>query len=226
MRQWALSRNGNYLRFQFTHPVWGATTAGVYLQALDNVSIHAPRVGCDRALSSPSSGSWSFNSRTPCGVRRTTQQQPPKHSEFQFTHPVWGATVGALPQRQLSEVSIHAPRVGCDGRRYGQPQQARCFNSRTPCGVRPPSATRPSADICFNSRTPCGVRQADPLPRGRTNRFQFTHPVWGATVVLHGEKQREAVSIHAPRVGCDYGIYKLATAESVSIHAPRVGCDS
>ena len=34
--------------------------------------------------------------------------------------------------------------------------------------------------------------------------FQFTHPVWGATrinVTIRGSK---TVSIHAPRVGCDY----------------------
>ena len=78
--------------FQFTHPVRGATTAGVYLQALDDVSIHAPRAGCDTAglyiqllgysvsIHAPRAGCDSvildvvmgylgFNSRTPCGVR-------------------------------------------------------------------------------------------------------------------------------------------------------------
>ena len=56
--------------------------------------------------------------------------------------------------------------------------------------------------------------------------FQFTHPVWGATrddVIL---VEQVGVSIHAPRVGCDLGDpAHLGGAQSVSIHAPRVGCD-
>ena len=34
--------------FQFTHPVWGATIRGRELIGILNVSIHAPRVGCDQ----------------------------------------------------------------------------------------------------------------------------------------------------------------------------------
>ena len=33
------------------------------------------------------------------------------------------------------------------------------------------------------------------------------------------------ISIHAPRVGCDYDIFNLSTKLKISIHAPRVGCD-
>ena len=34
--------------------------------------------------------------------------------------------------------------------------------------------------------------------------FQFTHPVWGATRHLDAQQGDLRVSIHAPRVGCDY----------------------
>ncbi len=34
---------------------------------------------------------------------------------FQFTHPVWGATDGRKQNDRRFYVSIHAPRVGCDG---------------------------------------------------------------------------------------------------------------
>ena len=34
---------------------------------------------------------------------------------FQFTHPVWGATYYAMGSLYHPGVSIHAPRVGCDG---------------------------------------------------------------------------------------------------------------
>ena len=55
--------------------------------------------------------------------------------------------------------------------------------------------------------------------------FQFTHPVWGAT--LHNRKinRYNYVSIHAPRVGCDVGVIGVVQDDCVSIHAPRVGCD-
>ena len=33
---------------------------------------------------------------------------------FQFTHPVWGATIVEITIVIDEEVSIHAPRVGCD----------------------------------------------------------------------------------------------------------------
>ena len=33
--------------FQSTHPVWGATDCSQLVRCIDNISIHAPRVGCD-----------------------------------------------------------------------------------------------------------------------------------------------------------------------------------
>ena len=123
-------------------------------------------------------------------------------------------------------VSIHAPRVGCD---------------RYPIPILPLSP-------CFNSRTPCGVRPHDLHAPIHREMFQFTHPVWGATSSMGWVMISEGVSIHAPRVGCDFGIILLSvnpirfnsrtpcgvrqpyrsrahTYKRVSIHAPRVGCD-
>ena len=81
-----------YNKFQFTHPVWGATLVRDLAGELLAVSIHAPRVGCDLA----------------------GQIDVPIESLFQFTHPVWGATGQALNVGLSLSVSIHAPRVGCD----------------------------------------------------------------------------------------------------------------
>ena len=79
--------------------------------------------------------------------------------------------------------------------------------------------------------------------------FQFTHPVWGATLrEMNDTNTILSVSIHAPRVGCDtkgwakeldnfqfqfthpvWGATYLKKLVPeiwrVSIHAPRVGCD-
>ena len=146
----------------------------------------------------------SFNSRTPCGVRRKAGYLYGDRDEFQFTHPVWGATRWIVPpcplksfqfthpvwgatsqlaQDQFSPaVSIHAPRVGCD------------------CGA----LSVPCASSSFNSRTPCGVRPSPHIAGHFLYPFQFTHPVWGATATRHHHGATSRVSIHAPRVGCDH----------------------
>ena len=148
--------------------------------------------------------------------------------EFQSTHPVWGATQGPAGPQGPKGISIHAPRVGCDQGNRRQPPGRSDFNPRTPCGVRPTAArTRELSSRDFNPRTPCGVRPTLTLPSSRQLR----------------------ISIHAPRVGCDWlpwyfsvstpGFQSThpvwgATCRSwviihplgaISIHAPRVGCD-
>ena len=56
--------------------------------------------------------------------------------------------------------------------------------------------------------------------------FQFTHPVRGATDAKLKALKSSAVSIHAPRAGCDDTPTAASTPCEVSIHAPRAGCDS
>ena len=57
-----------------------------------SVSIHAPREGCDSSTSPVSSYPSRFNSRTPGGVRLTTEFSSAGGKRFQFTHPGRGAT--------------------------------------------------------------------------------------------------------------------------------------
>ena len=80
-------------------------------------------------------------------------------SMFQFTHPVWGATLLLAQMYYNLFVSIHAPRAGCDSSAPVLLACPLCFNSRTPCGVRHEALVRPLVMLVF----------------------QFTHPVWGAT---------------------------------------------
>ena len=167
-----------------------------------------------------------FNSRTPCGVRHLERLFPLLAVEFQFTHPVWGATEWCLYPASVPDVSIHAPRVGCDSTASSILSTSCSFNSRTPCGVRPQRhadrrvrvrvsihAPRVGCDRyhlvqtgCqkrFNSRTPCGVRPTTASTCTAQLEFQFTHPVWGATYLGLLGCGYLTVSIHAPRVGCD-----------------------
>ena len=123
------------------------------------VSIHAPREGCDY------------------DKRKTLSREV----EFQFTHPGRGATVAVADSRIGGCVSIHAPREGCDakelretadliefqfthpGRGATSPPKLviispTSFNSRTPGGVRRSSNDFANVNLRFNSRTPGGVR--------------------------------------------------------------------
>ena len=145
-----------------------------------------------------------FNSRTPCGVRPSSLLETTTMCRFQFTHPVRGATYLILLYSMWKVVSIHAPRAGCDFQAYRRQSSApsvsihapragcdyslklitsrtRCFNSRTPCGVRHIQLYHITVLCGFNSRTPCGVRLHSYIISYATKMFQFTHPVRGAT---------------------------------------------
>ena len=200
------------------------------------ISIHAPRVGCDfGATMPPAVLGINFNPRTPCGVRRLALGLQLIGVEFQSTHPVWGATAVHGTPDIAEAISIHAPRVGCDGAPQGFCSRGENFNPRTPCGVRPHSfcpkhsrekfqSTHPVWGATsrwrvwrpnhanFNPRTPCGVRLGNGIKSMVSGiKFQSTHPVWGATHRLaHAQHNRSGISIHAPRVGCDNASYVIA----------------
>ena len=100
-----------------------------------------------------------FNSRTPCGVRLNSGLDRTRYDLFQFTHPVWGATGRHGSKQNTPHVSIHAPRVGCDTRQVTTSRQGYGFQFTHPVwGATFGSATSISVECCFNSRTPCGVR--------------------------------------------------------------------
>ena len=124
---------------------------------------------------------------------------------FQFTHPVWGATVKVPPCKVSRLVSIHAPRVGCDtveryldylgyvsihAPRVGCDKGVstsdllqRVFQFTHPVwGATVAQEDRVAQEGRFNSRTPCGVRLLATKSVLDSYKFQFTHPVWGATL--------------------------------------------
>ena len=168
--------------FQFTHPGRGATAVVSTSEILILVSIHAPREGCDRPPLVLYSETYSFNSRTPGGVRLSLATLLATVSMFQFTHPGRGATTFGQNNRGRPPVSIHAPREGCDKDLSRSKTAVQSFNSRTPGGVRPN----------------CGYSEFEPLPVSihapregcdscmssasiTIGEFQFTHPGRGAT---------------------------------------------
>jgi len=167
--------------FQSTHPVWGAT-----FSIIDNISLRR------------------FQSTHPVWGATTSGYSAYCSCVFQSTHPVWGATCCHVGFNKVLNISIHAPRVGCDhiplhhqyycrisihAPRVGCDSMARLtlprsthFNPRTPCGVRRlPGREFDSGNTDFNPRTPCGVRHDISRFLQSIYQFQSTHPVWGAT---------------------------------------------
>ena len=165
-----------------------------------------PRTPCGvRPSSAVSDGcSCYFNPRTPCGVRPTIpvcfckralfQSTHPvrgatenkviiiDESQFQSTHPVRGATLTIISILPTLQISIHAPRAGCDLEYRKRGFYNDYFNPRTPCGVRRLGwgGVRMDAIISIHApRAGCDVRSH--VGTGSCNEFQSTHPVRGAT---------------------------------------------
>ena len=84
------------------------TAAG--LSILCQISIHAPREGCDQAV----------------------VHTPHAYVKFQSTHPVRGATSTNKSVICRTEISIHAPREGCDSFRNVPPADDFKFQSTHP----------------------------------------------------------------------------------------------
>ena len=146
---------------------------------------------------------------------------------FQSTHPVRGATMRTYMACRLP--IYFNPRTPCGVRPgiRGCWAAAPHFNPRTPCGMRRLNGfgrSRPSRH--FNPRTPCGVRRSRRWRFYRRRRFQSTHPVRGATDTPCFFAKSRSISIHAPRAGCDMGIWEVGVDIPISIHAPRAGCDT
>ena len=237
-------------QFQSTHPVRGATSAaGLF----SGVVLH-------------------FNPRTPCGVRRDRQQIVCPAVEISIHAPRAGCDAGDLPGHGLERISIHAPRAGCDTPGPITSAAFRYFNPRTPCGVRlqligeavktvgisihapragcdvvamaaPPYAgafqsTHPvrgatervvrlsTMVMNFNPRTPCGVRPPDAGAYCCPDAISIHAPRAGCDLDdLHAANGVVVISIHAPRAGCDQNSRPPPAGLPISIHAPRAGCD-
>ena len=123
-----------------------------------SVSIHAPLAGCDlraRTLSAPLCVS--------------------------IHAPLAGCDADERNLFRIVLVSIHAPLAGCDECHLHCRGVVKCFNPRTPRGVRPLKSI------------------STPLP----TVFQSTHPSRGATATPAEVRSFLIVSIHAPLAGCD-----------------------
>ena len=78
-------------------------------------------------------------------------------------------------------ISIHAPRVGCDGQNIIGLSLESNFNPRTPCGVRPSVRLDGLQFQAISIHAPRVGCDGMSLESKHIKTFQSTHPVWGAT---------------------------------------------
>ena len=143
--------------------------------------------------------------RAGCDI--THQRPAPPWVQFQSTHPVRGAT-----RRRLRALlrSTHN------------------FNPRTPCGVRPATASCCGFGRIISIHAPrAGCDNLRYIVIFRAIRFQSTHPVRGATrhrqllrVWSNNFNPRTPCGVRQSAIHCNFPGYKI------SIHAPRAGCDA
>ena len=191
--------------FQFTHPGRGATGVNGIPPILQG----------------------SFNSRTPGGVRLNHLILRLSSECFNSRTPGGVRRGAAGDRRRAVQVSIHAPREGCDG----EPQAA--VHRRSNVSIHAPREGCDSstlAYICVVDRF-----QFTHPGRGATSsigsvspdaQFQFTHPGRGATERT-ARHTRLPLSFNSRTPG---GVRRRGARPDpalpqVSIHAPREGCD-
>ena len=82
------------MKFQSTHPSWGATLFRRVTVKHDTISIHAPIVGCDIQRSKTENFERGFQSTHPSwGATLNGMKVSIDTMIFQSTHPSWGATL-------------------------------------------------------------------------------------------------------------------------------------
>ena len=124
----------------------------------------------------------SFNSRTPGGVRRPGTQGENSHHDVSIHAPREGCDFSKETNLSFALVSIHAPREGCDTQEIKDYQEAIKFQFTHPGRGATPSARLQRIHWRgFNSRTPGGVRPNAQTLSNMREQFQFTHPGRGAT---------------------------------------------
>ena len=106
-----------------------------------DISIHAPREGCDHYEPILPCRWCNFNPRTPRGVRREAHYDWSASYIISIHAPREGCDMGGGVAHGIDCISIHAPREGCDALVLAVLVAVSLyFNPRTPRGVRPGAA--------------------------------------------------------------------------------------
>ena len=125
-------------------------------------------------------------------------------------------------------ISIHAPRVGSDGRQLDFRIVYVPFQSTLPVwGATMTPHTSPGCSRNFNPRSPCGERHFPPILSNQTIIISIHAPRVGSDGTI--KTMKSALVYFNPRSPC--GERPMQSREKtkeicISIHAPRVGSDA
>ena len=123
---------------------------------------------------------------------------------FQSTLPVRGATHSKRICAANSLFQSTLPVRGATGAGKGLRAKACNFNPRSPCGERRNVCGHNLAFDLISIHAPrAGSDREYEIPIPKTNTFQSTLPVRGATAVALCVAKTADISIHAPRAGSD-----------------------
>ena len=146
--------------------------------------LHALCKECDGRKPANNNHHSGFNPRTPCGVRPSDSSVQRTRLMFQSTHSLRSATFRFFCPAHPVNVSIHALLAECDVFRPPLLPHTRCFNPRTPCGVR--------LFFLLGAFLPL--------------MFQSTHSLRSATISRRWKTPGTPVSIHALLAECDLSL--------------------
>ena len=142
-------------RFQSTLPGWGATTHGAD-EKETNIIFQSTLPG------------WGA---TAIGFSNSSEYL------FQSTLPGWGATIRGLQHFIPLEISIHAPRMGSDGRTRRPHPRNQLISIHAPrMGSDNASIKDVTSEYNFNPRSPDGERLSSFRRHGRTIYFNPRSP--------------------------------------------------
>ena len=191
-----------------------------------NISIHAPLAGRDRAITGTGTKLDYFNPRAPCGARRTGTPFLTTSTVFQSTRPLRGATPPPPPPPVDPTISIHAPLAGRDKATVRETRSNFDFNPHAPCGARRLLLRPRCRARQISIHAPLAGRDSSSSSASPPcSPFQSTRPLRGAT------KPSATVSTSLyfnPRAPCGArpsGPLPCPQSEAISIHAPLAGRD-
>ena len=168
--------------FQSTHPSWGATMKNVYGIFKNEISIHAPIVGCDLAICAGTMPKDLFQSTHPSWGATSQHVWVWRALQFQSTHPSWGATLFLyFCQLDNDEFQSTHPSWGATVMCWGF-YNVIVFQSTHPSwGATVYTPFNVSLPVISIHAPIVGCDCIVIFNPFSLSRFQSTHPSWGAT---------------------------------------------
>ena len=114
-----------FIIFQSTLPLRGATFSMRLVQHIVSISIHTPLAGSDGTARPWSRPCGNFNPHSPCGERQYAYRHPSVKVEISIHTPLAGSDHLHAKVHLACDISIHTPLAGSD---FATPQVIAALN--------------------------------------------------------------------------------------------------